>query len=305
MRAEALSGTEAVWEKLFRVSPGATPFLSFDWFRNLSRHLLKYDPQVLILSKDKVVVSIIPAMATDRTLVLIGDERVTDLNGMLYARGYESSIIECLVEYTAAHALGVDLYPLEKNSPLVTGIGEHIKGIIVKPNDTCPLLELAGTWEGYLAGLDGKARHELKRKIKKANGVTLKDIQPSNIQMLFQLMAQSVEEKEIFLNEDTMAFFKDLANAFYMKGWLRMRAAAIDENILGIIFAFGYGRRVFLFNMGFAPELRHLSPGIVTVALDIKSAIEQGYHYYDFLRGNEDYKYRLGASKRHTVRIIA
>jgi CelD/BcsL family acetyltransferase involved in cellulose biosynthesis len=55
--------------------------------------------------------------------------------------------------------------------------------------------------------------------------------------------------------------------------------------------------------MGHNIELRSLSPGIVTVALDIRSAIDERYKYYDFLRGDEEYKYRLGAVKRYTVRV--
>jgi CelD/BcsL family acetyltransferase involved in cellulose biosynthesis len=55
--------------------------------------------------------------------------------------------------------------------------------------------------------------------------------------------------------------------------------------------------------MGHNVELRSLSPGIVTVALDIRSAIDERYKYYDFLRGDEEYKYRLGAVKRYTVRV--
>ncbi|GAH99507.1 unnamed protein product, partial [marine sediment metagenome] len=44
-------------------------------------------------------------------------------------------------------------------------------------------------------------------------------------------------------------------------------------------------------------------PGIVTIGLDIKSAINEGKRYYDFLRGGETYKFRFGAEKRYTVRL--
>jgi CelD/BcsL family acetyltransferase involved in cellulose biosynthesis len=42
----------------------------------------------------------------------------------------------------------------------------------------------------------------------------------------------------------------------------------------------------------------------MAVALDIHSAISEGYKYYDFLRGDEDYKYRFGAHERYTVRVM-
>jgi len=305
VKAEVLSRTEAAWTELFQVSPGVTPFLSFEWFQTLSRHLLKDDPQVLVFSQGNAVIGIIPARIDEGRLILIGDDRVTDLNGMLWASGHEHEVIECLSRYVSQHALSIDLHPLETDSPLVTMLGRHVQGLRVERIDTCPLLELTSNWNEYLDGLTGKARHELRRKMNKVNGATLSDVQPSDIEKLFDLMVRSDEAKRSFLKTETMGFFRDLAEEFSAKEWLRLRVAYLGESILGMIFAFGFRDRVFLFNMGFAPELRQLSPGIVTVALDIKAAIEEGYHFYDFLRGTEKYKYGLGARERQTVRITA
>lgn len=305
MRAEVLSRTETAWTQLFRASPGVTPFQSFEWFQILSRHLLKDDPEVLVFTQNNAVIGIIPARVDGGKLILIGDDRVTDLSGMLCVCGHEDEVIECLGEYVGQHALRIDLHPLETISPLVTMLGKYVPGIKVERVDTCPLLELTNTWDEYLDGLGGKARHELRRKMKKVNGTALRDVQPSDVGKLFDLMTRSVEDKKFFLREETMGFFRDLADVFSAQGWLRLRAAVLEESILGMIFAFKFSDRVFLFNMGFTPELRHLSPGIVTVALDIKAAIEEGYRFYDFLRGDEDYKYRLGARARETVRVTA
>jgi len=101
-----------------------------------------------------------------------------------------------------------------------------------------------------------------------------------------------------------VAFFKELIDAFDRNGWLRLRALYSDGKPVSIILAFALKGRVFLYNMGFDPAYRHISPGIMAVALDIHSAISEGYEYYDFLRGDEDYKYRFGARERHTVRLM-
>jgi CelD/BcsL family acetyltransferase involved in cellulose biosynthesis len=72
---------------------------------------------------------------------------------------------------------------------------------------------------------------------------------------------------------------------------------------LGILFSFQMRDCVYLYNSGFNPEYTHVSPGVVTIALDIKSAIEEGKKFYDFLRGDEEYKFRFGAHKRYTMRL--
>jgi CelD/BcsL family acetyltransferase involved in cellulose biosynthesis len=222
---------------------------------------------------------------------------------MIYIPGYEEGIIDRLADYLIENDLRVDLYPLEERSPLVTALARRMPGLTVEKKDSCPLLGLVRTWEEYLAGLGSKARHELRRKMRKVNGSQLKDVQPSDTEMLFRFMVQSDNKKADFLNEETKNFFMNIIHAFYRNGWLRMRIALIEEKVLGILLAFGFRGRVYLFNMGFDPRLRDLSPGIVTVGLDIKSAIEEDYKYYDFLRGDEDYKYRLGATERYTVRV--
>lgn len=303
MRIEPLSSTRNAWNDLWSQTLKPTPFTSIEWYTALARNLLKSDPPVMVYYENDRIKGIIPAVISDDMIRLLGDERVTDLNDMVYAPGYEEMIVEHLADYIIRSNLGVDLYPLETDSPLVMGLSRRIPGLIVQDRDCCPLLRLPGSWPGYLASLDAKSRHELRRKLKKVNGAVIKDVQPTETEMLFELMAVSDRDKKEFLEPETMMFFTELIEVFHEKGWLRLRAAVIEDRIIGMILAFGFRSRVYLFNTGFDPAFRNLSPGIVTIGLDINSAIEEEYQYYDFLRGDEDYKYRLGAKERHTIRL--
>jgi CelD/BcsL family acetyltransferase involved in cellulose biosynthesis len=49
-----------------------------------------------------------------------------------------------------------------------------------------------------------------------------------------------------------------------------------------------------LYNSGFDPRFRSLSVGLMCKVLSLKDAIEKGCKNYDFLKGAETYKYRLG-----------
>ena len=51
--------------------------------------------------------------------------------------------------------------------------------------------------------------------------------------------------------------------------------------------------RVGLYNSGFAPERAALSPGVVLLAHLIRDAIERRCQKFDFLRGEERYKYEF------------
>ena len=55
-----------------------------------------------------------------------------------------------------------------------------------------------------------------------------------------------------------------------------------------------YGGTVGLYNSGFDPTRARLAPGIVLLAHVIRDAIERGFAIFDFLRGEEPYKYAFG-----------
>ena len=61
---------------------------------------------------------------------------------------------------------------------------------------------------------------------------------------------------------------------------------------------------LLLYNSGFDPGYREVSPGLVLLARCIEDAIRHGYREYDFLRGRERYKYDLGGEDRIVYRAI-
>jgi hypothetical protein len=303
LKTERLSRLGGVWKELFTLAQGTTPFVSYEWFRVLARNLLTADPEVLVFTERDVVKGIIPATIRDGAMRSVGDERVTDLNDMICVPGYERRIAGAIADTVRERGLNMDLSPLETDSGLVIHLKDFLPDVVIKKADTCPLLDLTATWGDYLDGLDGKSRHELRRKMRKVNGTVLHDVKDEYMNDLFRLMELSDNNKKRFLQPDILAFFKELADVFRRKNWLRVRRAVLDDRSIGMIFAFTFRERVYLYNMGFDPAYRSISPGIVTVALDIRSAISEGCKYYDFLRGHEAYKYRLGAKERYTVRI--
>jgi CelD/BcsL family acetyltransferase involved in cellulose biosynthesis len=68
---------------------------------------------------------------------------------------------------------------------------------------------------------------------------------------------------------------------------------------------FKYGGRMMLYNSGLDVEtFSYLSPGIVLLTHSVDDAIRRGFRYYDFLRGDETYKYRMGAETTTLHNIV-
>ncbi len=72
----------------------------------------------------------------------------------------------------------------------------------------------------------------------------------------------------------------------------------VNDEPAACILQFPHLKGPELYNCGFDPAKKEWSPGVVLVALAIQQAIKQGYETFDLLRGQEPYKYKLGAFDR-------
>ena len=257
----------------------------------------------MVFWEDDNPVGILPGTIEDRIVKFIGDERVTDLADIMYFPDREEDIIMTLAAKVASEEWHIDLFPLEVNSPIVQHLPNYITDARIEESELSPLLMLPDSWDGYLKNLNGKQRHELRRKMKKIDGVTVREMEPHQIDILFRLMAASSKKKKEFLSEEMRTFFTKIVNSFSQKGWLRFHVTFVDASPLGALLSFRFGDCIYLYNMGFDTDFQHLSPGIILIALDIKSAIKEEVRYYDFLRGAERYKFDLGAERRYTKRV--
>ena len=89
----------------------------------------------------------------------------------------------------------------------------------------------------------------------------------------------------------------------------RLELAAEFVEVLGekaaSLLNFDYGDSILVYNSGYDPvSYRSLSPGIVVTARCIETAIELGRKTFDFLRGDEEYKYRFGAHDTMVRRLV-
>ncbi len=110
------------------------------------------------------------------------------------------------------------------------------------------------------------------------------------------LHQKSTRDKEDFWNESLIQFFKALAVELAQLGWLKLYFIEVNGVKAAAMLGFDYNNEFLLYNSGFDPEqFAQLSPGNVLTAYTIQDAIRLGRSRYDFLRGDEVYKFRFGA----------
>lgn len=178
--------------------------------------------------------------------------------------------------------------------------------------EVCPVIDLPTSFDAYLDSLDRQQRHELRRKLRRAEGaearlkpITAPDALPEAVDTFLGLLQKSTPEKSGWLNAGRRAVFHATAQAALAADTLQLLFLEVEGQPVAALFNFDYKGRIWVYNSGLDPEAHaYLGPGVVLTALSIEQAIVAGRHTFDFLRGNETYKYRFGAQDTQIYRII-
>lgn len=259
--------------------------------------------------------------AHGRVVRSIGCVEVTDYLDIIIDTGYIEPVLNDLAHYVS-DCRGmfdvIDLCNLPEDSPVYLHfpdiLTQHGFAVTVKQQEVCPVIKLPGDWDVYLDSLDKKNRHELRRKLRRADAgeVSWYIVGPSHqldeeVERFLTLMAASHQEKADFLqNPQNLEFFRRIAPVAYQNGWLQLNFLTINGQAAATYLNFVYNRHVLVYNSGLLPgEYGHLSPGIVLLAYNIRHAIENNAAVFDFLRGNEVYKYRMGAQDTRVFMLRA
>jgi CelD/BcsL family acetyltransferase involved in cellulose biosynthesis len=168
--------------------------------------------------------------------------------------------------------------------------------------DVCPVVHLPNDFLDYIAGLDKKNRHELRRKLRKAKGkaewyiVGPEHDLNAELATFLDLMASSSPDKAEFLQDDqNRQFFEVIVPKVAAKGWLQLAILTVAGTPSAAYLNFDYDNRILVYNSGYNPDAHSsLSPGIVLVGRLIEHAIASKREEFDFLQGDEAYKYYLG-----------
>lgn len=174
-----------------------------------------------------------------------------------------------------------------------------------------PYIPLPGDWETYLAGIDKKQRHEIRRKMRRLEGsgvpwrwsiVTEGESLQAETEAFMDLMAQD-PEKAAFLTPPMREHMRLTIQCAFDAGCLQLAFMEINGQKAAGYLSFDYLNRLWVYNSGIDRSFNEYSPGWVLLGYLLQWANENGRAEFDFMRGNEDYKYRFGAVDRFVLRV--
>ncbi len=317
------SDLEKDWNFLLERSSFLQPFFTPAWYKVWCRHFGN-PPQVKLFSireeNDQILgLGIFKEenrQGERRKISLLGSRDVWDYRDFIISAGREKEFFEKFTNFFAESPWEIlELKGISEFSPTYK-ILPHIMetkglGISKEVEEVSLYIDLPNSWDGFLANLKAKERHELRRKIRRLQSagdfkveVFREWLSPTEeIEKFFALHRQSSKNKAEFMTPQMEGFFRDLAREFHQEGWLDLSFLKIKGKEVAAFFSFNFQDTYYLYNSGYDPDYGKLSPGIVLAAYSIQEAIKKGKKRFNFLRGREDYKYRLGGQEEKIFKI--
>lgn len=308
---EDFSSLDLEWQALLPNSRSKTVFSTPQWQQIWWEELGQgKELQLLSVRHQGTLVGVAPLAEEDGVLSFGGGLDVCDYLDFIVAEGQESEVFSSLWNWLSGHDWHkLDLHSLRQGSPTLQLLADLARTVgcqvEVTQENVCPRLELPATWEEYLTSLSKKDRHELRRKMRRLTGAG--DIRfyhsdrqgeglAQDLEDFLRLHRQSREEKAVFMSPIMERFFRAISEAFVPTQVQRIYFLEIDGVRAASTICFDYADELALYNSGYDLSYASLSVGLLLKALCLKDAILEGKRAFDFLRGDEPYKYDLGGA---------
>jgi len=246
-------------------------------------------PYISAVRDKEKLIGIAPLLVKGEEARFIGDPDVCDYQDFIVAPGRGREFFETLINFLRQQGIrSLDLNTVRADSKVLTELVAVTKSldceIFCAPEDFTLELDLPSSWDKFLGELTGKQRHEVRRKLRRLNEAG--EVNYRVVEGLKEVM----DEMETFLalfglsRSDKAAFMTSQMNTYF----------DLDGTPAAAVMCFDYNSTIYLYNNGYDGRFSSLSVGLLSKVLTIKDSIIKGRKKYDFLKGTEEYKHRLG-----------
>lgn len=321
-------GASDAWTELLRHSDANPVFMSWAWISSwLDTIGDKADARILGLYEGDRLVALVPLCAKrsaatlwGKRLSLAGTGQVgADYSDLLCAHGYEAVVAEVVAEWLKecsdwTQCEFLDVLP----NSMVRRVGKLMAADTAVEDLTgsvCPRASLTCGWQGLLRDrFDRKRRYNIERQIrlseeKEKLRLVFHD-SPDTIMRAFPILVSLHNERKAAQGIKSSFSRPDRCD-FHARAALKLsesRAAFIatlesQQGIIGAAYCLRDSKSVYYFQTGLSACGAALGAGSTLLYMLIRWASSQGYEWFDFLKGDEEYK-KPWATDRVQQRVI-
>lgn len=316
-RAEGLNELSPEWDALWRRSPVATPFQAPAWLMPWWNAFAPGELRSIVVRTGGRVVGFVPlyleqALYGSR-LLPIGIS-LSDYSDILFDPEYPEALpairraLEQMNDWRAVE------WPELPSGSVASEVFKDQWRVERQAGSTCPYVEIEkgvtslrslvspSRWR-HLRTARNRAARRGSVNIFGANAVTACSI----LRELIRLHAASAGGRgaNVFSDKRVETFHYTALPELMNTGLLRLYAMQIDDDVAAVYYGFHHRDRAYAYCSGYDPNFSFESPGALLIAHAMEEAIREGAREFDFLRGQESYKYEWGAKDRRNAHLIA
>ena len=315
------------WNALLKESISDTPFSRYEYQRLWWEHRGGGEWQdarlVLVTAhEEEKLIGIAPLFMAEYenqpALLLNGSIEISDYLDLIVRADDHARFLSGLLDFLASHLADgwsrLDWYNLPDDSPTLAALkaesahrGWTHHEEVYRPT---PRIALNGDFDEYLSRVEKKQRHEIRRKMRRAAESELNMrfvlVDPSTdiereLDTFFDLMVHDPGKAD-FLHPAMREQMSAILHAAHKEGYLWLGFLEIDGVKTASSLNFDYNGKLWGYNSGVSRAHMELSPGWVLLSHIIQWCCENKRHEFDFMRGDEEYKYRFGGVNRFVMR---
>ncbi|HXO86955.1 MAG TPA: GNAT family N-acetyltransferase [Gemmatimonadales bacterium] len=197
---------------------------------------------------------------------------------------------------------------------LVAALRHRGHAVRHNPLWTCPLLDLPSSWQTYLATLSANRRQILRRKERglfRDHAARLVDYDTDRLDEGWRHLLRLHEQRwdgpgggGAFRDPRATRLQREFAGEMAKRKQLWLTTLDLDGQPAAAWYGFTSGDTVYFYQGGRDPRWERESVGLVLMGMMIRRAIERGYRFFDFLRGDDPYKQQWTTARRTTTETV-
>lgn len=319
-----------LWSDLLRnSSTSKSIFQSFEWNFNWWKNYSQCKNLFIICVFDKTrLIGIVPLYIEYKHVInnfkvrlakFIGNNS-SDYLDFIICKGSEKKVMETFINFVDKNDVIWDYISL-KDIPSESPVASYLSAKKVGHNllisngisSFYPKVKLPENFDHYMASLSRKSRKNFRRELRTLRDNFNLDFRSinnygnGNLESFIELNQSRWSAKDgngPFDSDEFRLFHEMLSKDNNFSKSVIFFNLHLDNKLVCSIYTFTYSNNIYFYQIGYDSSYSKYSIGRVGLLLSIEHSINKKLTYFDFLRGQEDYKYKFGVLEGQSDKFL-
>jgi len=322
-----------IWDSLQeKCSEDNSIYLTHEWLSTWWKHFGQREKiYILLIEKDHYIIGIVPLIRNEYRLGFIKLYALESLGKTscnyvaLIIPEYREEVISVLLTFlegnTVANGAILRLSLIPEDSRFLGTLKKNMADFskhfvfLERVKTLAPYIDLPATWEEYFRWLGWNRRSVLKRAsgaLTKEKGIVeFLNYDAGSLEEglnrffdLHQERWQSVGVSGTFADSRNKEFYREVASKLQNRNWLNFSCLTVNNEVVSAAFGSDFREKHYAITFGRNIRYAKYSVGHIHDMYLIKESISKRLREFDFLQGDEPYKFYWTKSVRRYMQVI-